>query len=147
MKWAGKSLPKSLPCEPAFRATRLPTSQSFAPAWTETNAISLRQRTRSIARRANFEVSQDNPSEISPGVIIVVKKLNVDKQQINGWVYLPDEHRTLWLNKHGLLEPITFYGEQDKQQRDIIITRVTDNDAVGYVLTPKSPAASAANHN
>lgn len=99
-------------------------------------------------RRSTFEVSQDNPSEISPGVVITVKKLNVDKQQIDGWVYLPDEHRTLWLNKHGLLEPITFYGELDKQQRDIIITRVTDDDAVGYVLTPRSPAAaSSANQN
>lgn len=52
-----------------------------------------------------------------------------------------DEHRTVMLNNHGLLQPITFSGVQDKLHRDIIITRVSKNNVVGYVLTPNGGAA------
>jgi len=64
--------------------------------------------------------------------------MNVRRQQISGWVYLVDEHRTVMLNNRGPLQPITLNNADDKQHRDIVITRVSENNVVGYVLTPNA---------
>jgi hypothetical protein len=88
-------------------------------------------------QHVGFEVPQDRESEVSPGLFLTVKHANVQKQQIDGWLYVKDERRTLWLANEGVLKPITVYGTGDQPTREVVITRVTSSGAVGYVVLPK----------
>jgi hypothetical protein len=88
-----------------------------------------------LPTRRDFEVSEDQAREVIPGVHMTISHTDVEHQQVSGWLYLQNEHRVLWLKNHGLLRPITVYGVDDNKPRDIVLTRVHNNDAVGYVLT------------
>ena len=87
--------------------------------------------------RHDFELSQGQARELAPGVLVTINHTNVDRQQVSGWVYLQNEHRVLWLKNHGLLQPLTIYNADGKQQQDIVFTSVHDNDAVGYTTQSK----------
>lgn len=92
--------------------------------------------------RHDFEIHENRASEVAPGIHLTIRSTNVGRQQISGWVYMENEHRVVFLKNHGLLEPITVYGVHDQQAREIVITRVRENDAIGYVLSPKSSSQS-----
>ena len=93
-----------------------------------------------------FEITTEQANEVVPGVLLTVKETNVDRQEVNGWVYLQEQHRFVWLKNHGLRQPITVYDTRDKQPHDIVFTRIRKGDAVGYVSSPKAPiSVSAAN--
>ena len=88
--------------------------------------------------RHDFEVHEDNVVEIVPGVLLTIRDTNVGRQEISGWIYLENDRRVVYLKNHGLLQPITVYGVYGKDSHDIVITRVRKDDAVGFVLSPKS---------
>jgi uncharacterized coiled-coil protein SlyX len=88
--------------------------------------------------RHDFEVHEDNVIEIVPGVLLTIRDTNVGRQEVSGWIYLENDRRVVYLKNHGLLQPITVYGVYGKDSHDIVITRVRKDDAVGFVLSPKS---------
>jgi hypothetical protein len=97
-------------------------------------------------QRVEFEIPKNKSLEVSPGLYLSIENGDVDKQQIDGWLYVKDEHRTLWFHDQGVLKPITVYGSRDREMKEVVITRVTKNATVGYVLLPKpSTTAVAAN--
>jgi len=91
--------------------------------------------------RSDFEVGQGQAREVVPGILMTIKATDVGKQEVDGWLYLQNEHRFVYLKNQGLMRPITVYGSSDKQAHDIVITRVRKSYAIGYVLSPK-PAES-----
>ena len=94
--------------------------------------------------RHDFEIREDRASEVVPGVLLTIKDTNVGRQEISGWLYLENEHRVVYLKNQGLLQPITVYGVYGKEARDIVITRVRKDDAVGFVLSPKTESLLSA---
>ena len=50
----------------------------------------------------------------------------------------------VYLKNQGLLQPITVYGVYGKESQDIVITRVRKDDAVGFVLSPKTESLMSA---
>lgn len=94
--------------------------------------------------RHDFEVREDNVVELVPGVLLTIRDTNVGRQEVSGWVYLENDRRVVYLKDHGLLQPITVYGVYGKDSHDIVITRVRKNDAVGFVLSPKTDASVGA---
>jgi uncharacterized coiled-coil protein SlyX len=94
--------------------------------------------------RHDFEVHEDRVVEIVPGVLLTIRDTNVGRQEISGWIYLENDRRVIYLKNHGLLQPITVYGVYGKDSHDIVITRVRKDDAVGFVLSPKSEIALSA---
>lgn len=50
------------------------------------------------------------------------------------WV-LPDR-RTIWLRGQSAQVPVVFYGYNDGQKRELVITNVTRNSATGFLLLP-----------
>ena len=96
--------------------------------------------------RQDFEVHEDRVVEVVPGVLLTIRETNVGRQEVSGWVYLENDRRVVYLKNHGLLQPITVFGVYGKDSYDIVITRVRKNDAVGFVLSPKTePIISAGN--
>jgi hypothetical protein len=94
--------------------------------------------------RHDFEISQDRALEVAPGILLTIKETNANRQEINGWVYLQGERRFQYLKNQGLHQPITVWSIQDQQAHDIVITKVRQGDALGFVLSPKSVGAVAA---
>jgi hypothetical protein len=94
--------------------------------------------------RHDFEVHEDRVVELVPGVLLTIKDTNVGRQEISGWIYLENDRRVIYLKNQGLLQPITVYGVYGKASHDIVITRVRKDDAVGFVLSPKSEATLSA---
>jgi uncharacterized coiled-coil protein SlyX len=94
--------------------------------------------------RHDFEVHEDRVVEIVPGVLLTIRNTNVGRQEISGWIYLENDRRVIYLKNHGLLQPITVYGVYGKDSHDIVITRVRKDDAVGFVLSPKSEVSLSA---
>ena len=94
--------------------------------------------------RHDFEVREDHASELLPGVLLTIRDTNVGRQEITGWLYLENEHRTVYLKNQGLLQPITVYGVFGKEAHEIVITRVRKDDAIGFVLSPKTEVSLSA---
>jgi uncharacterized protein YoxC len=88
--------------------------------------------------RHDFEIREDFASEVLPGVLLTIRDTNVSRQEISGWLYLENEHRVIYLKNQGLLQPITVYGVFGKEAHEIVITRVRKDDAIGFVLSPKT---------
>jgi len=94
--------------------------------------------------RHDFEVHEDRVVEIVPGVLLTIRDTNVGRQEISGWIYLENDRRVIYLKNHGLLQPITVYGVFGKDSHDIVITRVRKDDAIGFVLSPKTEVSLSA---
>lgn len=94
--------------------------------------------------RRDFEVREDHASEVVPGVLLTIRDTNVGRQEISGWLYLENEHRIVYLKNQGLLQPITVYGVFGKEAHEIVITRVRKDDAIGFVLSPKTEGSMSA---
>ena len=65
---------------------------------------------------------------------------------MNGYIWLMPDRRTLWVRSQGLQKPLVFYSQTDERPRELIVTRVTKNSIIGYVLVPpdKQIASGAA---
>ncbi len=95
-----------------------------------------------------FEAGKDHNTELAEGISLYVSGTDVRYRRVNGWMWVPSEHRNLWLRDQSALEPVTFYGSQDGQKRELVITNVAKNSVTGYLLLPKEtnqvePARSA----
>lgn len=89
-------------------------------------------------RRVDFELSKENTRELAPGVSLRVTKTDVRRQQVKGWVWLMPDRRTLWVRDLGLQQPLVFYQGRNEQPNELVITRVTDEAVIGYLLLPAS---------
>ena len=116
----------------------MPTVAALQTAVHKNEAGITSLATRMDRSRHDFEVHEDNVIEIVPGVLLTIRDTNVGRQEVSGWIYLENDRRVVYLKNHGLLQPITVYGVYGKDSHDIVITRVRKDDAVGFVLSPKS---------
>jgi predicted site-specific integrase-resolvase len=87
-------------------------------------------------QRVSFEIVQNSPTEITPGVSLTVLKTNTSYQRFRGYVSLTTEGRTLWLENLGAHEAVDFYPHETGHPYSLIITRVNPNGVVGYLLLP-----------
>jgi hypothetical protein len=90
-----------------------------------------------------FEAGTDHTSELTDGISLHVSGTDVAYRRVSGWMWVASEHRNIWLRSQSALEPVTFYGSQDGQKRELVITNVTKNSVTGYLLLPKQTARTA----
>ena len=84
--------------------------------------------------------------ELAAGISLNVTRTDTARRTLNGWIsFLPDR-RTIWLKNQNALEPVVFYGSRDGEKRELVITNVTRNSVVGYLLLPADRSAPAAGH-
>jgi chaperonin cofactor prefoldin len=94
----------------------------------------------------DFQVMMERAAEVVPGVLLSIKETDVEQQQVNGWVYLQEQRRFVYLKNQGLGKPITVHDIQNKESHDIVFTQIRENNARGYISSPKTPVSvSAAN--
>ncbi len=91
--------------------------------------------------RVDFEVVKKRQHELAPDISFQVTKTDVRYQQFSGWIRYAPEGRTLWVRDQGVQQPVTFYTRQGDQMYELVVTRVTKDSAVGYMLLPVSPGS------
>jgi len=93
---------------------------------------------RAAVRKVYFVVDKDHSRQLAPGISLGITDTDVDSQEVNGWMWIKTDRRTLWLRTQATREPLVFYGRQDGKRRELIITIVTKNSAAGYLLLPET---------
>lgn len=87
-------------------------------------------------QRVDFEAARNRETEVAPGVGLKVLDTNVRYQRFSGWIQILPEARFLWVNEHGIQQPVGFYRLQDGERVDLVVTRVARDSVVGYLLLP-----------
>lgn len=91
-------------------------------------------------KRVDFEVTKNHDSAVAPGISLRVNSTDVSYQRLSGSVLAADGHTT-WLRQLKVQEPVFLTSFADGRTRELIITRVNKNGAVGYVLVPAQESA------
>jgi len=92
--------------------------------------------------RVTFEVNKSRPSEVSPGISLTINKTDVARQTVDGWVHLVPDARTLWVSNQKIQQPMVFYTQQDSRSYELVIMRVAEGSAVGYLMVPRIGGAA-----
>jgi len=95
-------------------------------------------------QKVNFEVARNYTVELTRGVALKVLDTDVRYQRFSGWIQLLPEARYLWVDEHGIHQPVVFYRQQDGERLDPVVTRVAGNSVVGYLVVPVAPRTQAA---
>ena len=86
--------------------------------------------------RIDFEVSPNKTKEVAPGIFLTVRDTDVERQQINGWLQISAEGRTVWLHDQGAQKAMIFTTKRDERRHELIFTRVGKRAVSGYLLIP-----------
>ena len=92
-------------------------------------------------KRVDFEVTKNHGSQVAPGISLQVNGTDVSYQRVNGSILTPDR-RTIWLRQLKVQEPVFLTSFADGRTRELVITRINKNGAVGYVLVPAQETAA-----
>lgn len=84
-----------------------------------------------------FQATTDRPSEVANGITLHLSGTDVTGRSASGWLWLANEHRSIFLHQQNELQPVVFYGAGDGQKRELVITGVTPDSVTGYLLLPK----------
>jgi len=92
--------------------------------------------------RTDFEIQKDQVAEVIPGVRLKVSHTDVGHQRVDAWMQVIGDGNTLWVNGQGIEQPVTFYSPKEARAYQVVFTRINDQEALGYVLTPNPAAPS-----
>ena len=87
--------------------------------------------------RVDFEVSKDQTREVAPGITLTLSNLNVSYQRVEGRMHVIPDGRILWIRGQSIQQPLAFYTLKDDRHYELVLTRVSKDSAIGYVLMPK----------
>jgi len=93
--------------------------------------------------RVDFEVVKKRQHELAPEISLEVTKTDVRYQRFSGWISYAPEGRTLWVRDQGVQQPVTFYTTRGDEMYELVVTRVTKDSAVGYLLLPMAEGSEA----
>ena len=86
--------------------------------------------------KVTFEIVNNSPTELAPGVTLTVLKTDVSYQRFRGYISLTDEGKTLWLNNLNAKEAVGLYAQHSSHPYSLIVTTVSKDGVVGYLLLP-----------
>jgi len=86
--------------------------------------------------KVTFEIVRNSPTELAPGVTLTVLKTDVSYQRFRGYVSLTNEGKTLWLDNLSAKEAVDLYSQTNSHPYSLIVTTVSHDGVVGYLLLP-----------
>ena len=92
-------------------------------------------------RKVSFRVSTSHSQELASEVLFGVTGTDATHRCVDGWMWVINRRRTIWLRRQRAEEPVVFYGYQDGKKRELMITRVTADSVAGYLLLPEPASA------
>ena len=81
--------------------------------------------------------------ELTDGISLYISGTDASYRRANGWLWVMPDHRNIGLRNLAAQEPLTFYGYQDGQKRELVITNVSQAGITGYLLLPKEAPSGA----
>ena len=106
------------------------TEQPGASPQASPQAISRLKEPMPAQGRTMFSLSTNHSRQLAPGVSIGLTDTNIADHQLNGWLWLAAEHRTIWLHNQ---TPQMIYGASDGRTRRLVITGIGSNSITGYL--------------
>jgi hypothetical protein len=91
---------------------------------------------RIAMKRVDFEVTKKHSRQLAPGISLGVDGTDVSGQRVNGWLWFMPEKKTVWLRQQRIQDPVVVSSTEDGRQREVVLTRVSKNSVVGYVVLP-----------
>jgi sortase A len=85
-----------------------------------------------------FYISRRHSQQLAPGISIGVDEIDAVGEQMNGWLWIMPDRRTIWLRGRVENEPLIFY--QNGERRELTITSVSGNTVTGYLRLHGVPA-------
>ena len=85
-------------------------------------------------RKIGFSIPLHHSRELAPGISLGINDADVAQQNVNGWMWLTPEHRTIWLKSQGTKNPVVFYSELGGKRREVFITGIGRDFVTGYLL-------------
>jgi hypothetical protein len=95
-------------------------------------------------KRIDFELKNGSTQQIVDDIYVTIKKTDVERQRVDGWVQIASDGRIVWLRGEGAQTPIDFSSRADARPYQLVFTRVQRDSTVGYVLVPITTSASPA---
>jgi hypothetical protein len=110
----------------------------------ETNARGVSAISQKLEReRIDFELAKGQTEELVPGISLRIRGMNPAYQRYHGALWLLQDHRTVWLRDQSVHEPVRFFHKNGGEPYELVVTDVTKNAVVGYLLAPVKPKAAA----
>ncbi len=85
-----------------------------------------------VQKRSTFLVTSRHTREVAPGILLGLTWTDPGRRRANGWLWVGDQHRTIWLRDQAAQHPV-YVGD-----RELMITRVDKNSVAGYLTAPLS---------
>jgi hypothetical protein len=88
--------------------------------------------------RVAFQIGKSRSRQLAPGISLGVTHIDPLAREVDGWLWVMPDRRTIWLRNQPAQEPLVFY--QDGERRELMIAGVTNDVASGYLVTRQQPA-------
>jgi len=89
------------------------------------------ESTQDSAGKQTFYLSKRHSRQLTAGISIGVDETDQAAGQVNGWLWVMPDRRTIWLKDQPAHEPLIFY--QSGERRELMITSVTATSIAGYL--------------
>lgn len=97
----------------------------------------LRTLSRQVdRRRVDFEVNKGEERYLTPEISMSVSATDLRYELYSGWLWYEPDQQTIWIVDQGVQQPVVFRNRQNGQPFELIVTSVSKNGVVGYLLLP-----------
>lgn len=100
--------------------------------------------TRVERKRVEFQLPNRKVEQVAPGIFLAVSRADTKKQEVDGTLQLAAESRMLTIRGQGAQRPLVFYTAGETRPFELVFTEVSKAGVSGYVVTPATEVASAA---
>ena len=109
-------------------AVREQQSENHSEIASINNSLSTRQVT--------FEIQRYQDAAIAPGISFHLTRTDVRHQRFDGWIESSPGNQKVNVQSQGAGKPVIFYPSEQGKAFVMIVTRVDQKGASGYLLTP-----------
>lgn len=87
-------------------------------------------------RQVNFEVQKNQTAPLAPGISFQLTKTDVRHQRFDGLIESAPGNQAVSVQSQGIRNPIMFYPSDNGKGFLLVVTRVDEAKAYGYLLIP-----------
>ena len=110
------------------RLIQTPAAAPPAPTVSATAKPPAPKRAHPAVRKVSFRVPRRQSREVAPGIRVSLSPSNTSGRRANGWIYVAQEGRTIWLHNLAVSQPMMFH------KRELMLTSVSRDSVAGYLL-------------
>jgi hypothetical protein len=92
----------------------------------------------------DFSINNNQGEDLVPGISLHLTKTDTLHQQFQGWIWLAANRRAIWVRSQGIQRPVVFYPNPGSEAYELVVSRVNQKGAAGYLLVPRDAGAQQA---